>query len=161
MPLLEHDTIELELTGQTATENLAGRLSALARTGDVFALKGDLGTGKTVFARAFVRALTRPDTEVPSPTFTLVQSYNTEAGLLHHFDLYRLEHAEEALELGLDEAFADGISLIEWPERLGSLLPPDGLILTLAYGEGEQNRTLQIDATGHWVRRLQEAGFAD
>ena len=107
-----------------------------------------------------MRALCGAETEVPSPTFTLVQIYDSASAQIYHFDLYRLEHAEESLELGLDEAFAGGISLIEWPERLGQLLPPTCLILTLAYGEGEQQRTLDIDAPEGWAERLREADLA-
>ncbi len=132
----------------------------MARRGDILALQGDLGAGKTVFARAFVRALCGPETEVPSPTFTLVQIYDSAVGQIFHFDLYRLEHAEEALELGLDEAFADGICLIEWPERLGHLLPADCLTLTLTYGTAEQDRTLDISAPGDWADRLRETAIA-
>ena len=110
-----------------------------------------------MFARAFVRAFCGPDTEVPSPTFTLAQIYDCPAAQIYHFDLYRLEHAEEALELGLDEAFADGISLVEWPQRLGTLLPPHCLTLTLSYGAGEQDRAIHILAPGDWADRLQGA----
>jgi len=123
--------------------------------GDVIALKGDLGAGKTVFARAFIRALCGPQTEVPSPTFTLVQSYDRPAAeTLYHFDLYRLETPEEALELDIDDAFGDGISLIEWPERLGSLLPRGHLEVALRYGEAEQQRLCLITGAGAWVERL-------
>jgi tRNA threonylcarbamoyladenosine biosynthesis protein TsaE len=123
----------------------------------VIALKGDLGTGKTVFARAFIRALCGADTEVPSPTFTLVQTYDLDAtGTLYHFDLYRLEDPEEALELDVDDAFADGISLIEWPERLGPFLPQEYLEVTLSYGGSEKHRQCAITATGKWDQRLAE-----
>ncbi len=132
----------------------------MARSGDILALQGDLGVGKTVFARAFVRALCGPETEVPSPTFTLLQVYDCADVQIYHFDLYRLEDAEEALELGLDEAFAEGISVIEWPGRLDYLLPSKSLTLTLAYGDGERRRRLDIHASGGWADRLRGAGLA-
>ena len=113
----------VELADEEATLALGARLAGEARRGDVFALGGGLGAGKTTLARGFIRALTTPDEEVPSPTFTLVQVYETRKGMVWHFDLYRLEDPEEAWELGIEEAFADGISLIEWPERLSALLP--------------------------------------
>jgi tRNA threonylcarbamoyladenosine biosynthesis protein TsaE len=113
----------VDLADEEATLALGARLARDAAPGDVFALAGSLGSGKTTLARGFIRALTRPDEEVPSPTFTLVQTYETPKGTIWHFDLYRLEDPEEAWELGIEEAFASGISLIEWPERLGPLLP--------------------------------------
>jgi tRNA threonylcarbamoyladenosine biosynthesis protein TsaE len=114
----------LDLPDEAATLALGARLASSAQPGDVIALRGALGAGKTTLARGFVRALLGAATEVPSPTFTLVQTYETAKGLVWHFDLYRLEDPEEAWELGIEDAFADGISLIEWPERLGALLPP-------------------------------------
>lgn len=126
----------------------------------MIALQGDLGVGKTVFARAFIRALCGQLTEVPSPTFTLVQSYDSSGGeSLYHFDLYRLEDPEEALELNIDDAFADGISLIEWPQRLGDLLPRDHLQVTLRYGESEKQRQCVITGPGNWAERLAEVSL--
>jgi len=128
-------SISIPLGDVAATARLAARIAALARPGDLIALSGPLGAGKTSFARAFIfarfaaRGLPAPD--VPSPTFTLVQTYELPSGEIWHFDLYRLEAPEEAEELAMDEAFAGGISLIEWPERLGSLLPPRRLEIVL------------------------------
>ncbi|MBX6368903.1 MAG: tRNA (adenosine(37)-N6)-threonylcarbamoyltransferase complex ATPase subunit type 1 TsaE [Rhodospirillales bacterium] len=131
----------VDLADEEATLALGARLALDAAPGDVFALGGALGSGKTTLARGFIRALTRPDEEVPSPTFTLVQTYETPKGTIWHFDLYRLEDPEEAWELGIEEAFASGISLIEWPERLGSLLPARRreILLEIA-GEGRRAR---------------------
>src|SRR3546814_10429878 len=113
-----------------ATESLGRALARLLRLGDVIALSGDLGAGKTALARALIRALPGPqgaaDEEVPSPTFTLAQIYERRPGPVWHFDLYRLESAAEVEELGFSEALA-GIALVEWPERLGALLPADAL----------------------------------
>ncbi len=151
------NTLTIDLPDEAATERLAQMLAGIADTGEQLALKGDLGTGKTVFARAFIRALCGPETEVPSPTFTLVQTYDSNDGcMLFHFDLYRLEDPDEALELDIDYAFADGISLIEWPERLDYLLPQNRLEVALSYGESEKQRICVITETGKWAERLRD-----
>jgi tRNA threonylcarbamoyladenosine biosynthesis protein TsaE len=155
--------LELALTDQAATESLAARLSAHSRIGDVFALRGELGAGKTVCARAFIRARTSPDEEVPSPTFTLVQIYEPsapEACAIWHFDLYRLEHPSDTLELGIEDAFSSAISLIEWPDRLGPMLPERRLDLTLSAGPTAESRRLLIEGDAAWRDRLREAGIA-
>ena len=149
--------LTIELPDEAATQALAVSLAKLVNNGEQLALIGDLGTGKTVFARAFVRALCGSNTEVPSPTFTLLQTYDAEDGReIFHFDLYRLENSIEALELNIDDAFADGISLIEWPERLGSLLPRNHLELVLSYGTAKSHRQAVITAGDSWYKRLQE-----
>src|SRR5580692_7817201 len=114
--------IVVDLPDETATAALAARIAAVAAPADIIALKGDLGAGKTAFARAFIRACGNQD-EVPSPTFTLVQVYDARPTAIWHFDLYRIRAPEEAWELGIEDAFITGISLIEWPERLRALLP--------------------------------------
>lgn len=155
--LATEKTLTIKLPDEASTEALAGRLAELAISGEQLALKGDLGTGKTVFARAFIRTLCGPETEVPSPTFTLLQTYDcADARQLFHFDLYRLEDPEEALELDIDDAFADGISLIEWPERLGALMPKDHLLVALSYGETKKQRTCTLTGTDNWTERLRE-----
>ena len=146
---------ELYLADLAATERLAREIARLARTGDVLALAGPLGVGKTAFVRAFIRALGGEE-EVPSPTFTLVQLYELGALRLYHFDLYRLERPEEAYELGIEEAFAEGVSLIEWPERLGPLLPPERLDVTLAFAEESDSRRVRLTGHGRWAKRLAE-----
>ena len=122
----------MELNDLAATETLARRVAALARPANVIALSGGLGTGKTCFARAFIRArLDAPALDVPSPTFTLVQHYDGAVPIAH-FDLYRIDDANEVYELGLDDALDDGITLDEWPERAGDALPRDRLAVTFA-----------------------------
>ncbi len=140
---------------ESRTRALAAAIAGLAEAGDVIALKGELGSGKTVFARAFIAALGGLG-EVPSPTFTLVQIYDLAAARVFHFDLYRLEKPEDALELDIDDAFADGISLIEWPEKLGGLLPGDHLLVALSYGETEMRRHCHVSGPESWTERLEE-----
>ncbi|HLY58725.1 MAG TPA: tRNA (adenosine(37)-N6)-threonylcarbamoyltransferase complex ATPase subunit type 1 TsaE [Stellaceae bacterium] len=140
--------ISLTLGSESATEALAGRLAGAVQPGDVVALSGPLGIGKSVFARAFVRALAGADEEVPSPTFTLVQGYDTPAGTVWHFDLYRLTVPEEALEIGFEEALGDLAVLIEWPERLGPLLPVRRLDVMLAEGATPESRVARIAGRG-------------
>ncbi len=139
----------LHLRSLAETERLAARLAASARIGDVLGLCGPLGSGKTAFARAFIRARTgRPDEEVPSPTFTLAQTYEHESGTVWHFDLYRIREATEAHELGLEEAFATGLSLIEWPERLGDALQEDWLELRLTAAGADNERWAVLASHG-------------
>jgi len=150
--------IELPLADEGATASLAARIAAAARPRDVIALHGDLGAGKTSFARAFVRSLGDPDEEVPSPTFSLVQGYDTRSGTVSHFDLYRIRRPEEAIELGLEDALAEGIVLIEWPDRLAGLLPRERLDVRLAPGAAAEARHAVIEASPGWAARL--AGLA-
>ncbi|ARJ64941.1 tRNA (N6-adenosine(37)-N6)-threonylcarbamoyltransferase complex ATPase TsaE [Magnetospirillum sp. ME-1] len=146
--------ISFDLPTEADTMALGRRLAALVRPGDVIALSGTLGTGKSTLARALIRALTDDDEEVPSPTFTLVQQYETEAGLVWHFDLYRLDKPDDALELDIEEAFAEGISLIEWPDRLGPHLPRKRLDVSLQQGEAGLGRHATLTAFGPWAERL-------
>ena len=158
-----HASLRLDLLNEAATAALAARLARLARTGDVIALSGPLGSGKTAFARAFIHARSAPSAdpeEVPSPTFTLLQTYDVGDATLYHFDLFRLTHPDEAEELGIEEAFVGGISLIEWPERLADRLPPDRLDVTLENRDQADARTVRLTGHGAWNSRL-AAAFAD
>ncbi|EME70378.1 ATPase or kinase [Paramagnetospirillum caucaseum] len=148
--------VSFDLPAETDTIRLGRRLAALVRPGDVIALAGTLGTGKSTLARALIRALTDAEEEVPSPTFTLVQQYESAAGLVWHFDLYRLEKPDDALELDIEEAFADGISLIEWPDRLGPHLPRRRLEVLLHQGEAGLGRHATLTAYGPWAERIGE-----
>ncbi len=143
----------VDLPDEAATVAFAVRISALAEIGDVIALKGDLGAGKTTFARAFIHARGGTE-EVPSPTFTLVQVYELEPAAIWHFDLYRLKSPDEAWELGIEDAFSEGISLIEWPEQLGPLLPRYRLEITLLFADRPEARRAVIAAGGDWQERL-------
>jgi len=143
----------VDLPDEAATAALAARIAALAEPRDIIALKGDLGSGKTSFARAFIRAR-GSDEEVPSPTFTLVQVYELHPTAIWHFDLYRLQRTEDAWELGIEEAFGAAISLIEWPERLGPLLPERRLEIALAFGDRPDARRAVFAARTPWRARL-------
>ena len=125
----------IELPNQTLntsdeTAGLAVRVGAQLRIGDTLLLQGDIGTGKSFFARALIQSLQDHPEDVPSPTFTLVQTYTTNVGEVWHADLYRLNDPSEAEELGLTEAFSDAICLIEWPDRMANLSPPDAIIIS-------------------------------
>jgi tRNA threonylcarbamoyladenosine biosynthesis protein TsaE len=144
--------IACDLPDLAATEALAARLAPLLRPGDAVLLDGPLGAGKSAFARALLRAATGdPALEVPSPTFTLVQSYDLPCGPAHHFDLYRLSGPAGLGELGWDEA-REGIVLVEWPERLGPLAPPDALRIHLTPGAAEEARYVVLRG---WDARIE------
>ena len=142
----------IDLPDEAATAALAQRLGPFLRPGDLVALRGDLGAGKTAFARALIRALTcDPDREVPSPTFTLIQSYETARGNLYHLDLYRIGSPDELDEIGWDEALVDGIVLVEWPDRAGNLLPADRLDLTLEFAGADETRRALLCPSAGWA----------
>ena len=136
---------------------LAGRLAPLLKTGDLVTLIGNLGAGKTAFTRALINSLSLLPEEVPSPTFTLVQTYDLPQISIWHFDLYRLEEkAMDILELGWDDARHDGVCLVEWPERLGSLLPHDRLEIKIGFiKDSENSRTVTLSPHGTWAARLE------
>ena len=140
----------LTLAGLAATEALAAAIAKRVRRGDAILLEGPLGAGKTAFARAFLRAATDdPALEVPSPSFTLVQSYATPLGAVHHFDLWRIDSPAALIELGWDEALAD-IVLVEWPDRLGPLRPADALTIALQPAAGGARRAV----LSGWTERI-------
>lgn len=148
--------LTLTLRSADATARLAERLGAQLHPGDCLLLNGPIGAGKTHFARALIQSLMDVPEDVPSPTFTLVQTYDTGAGELWHADLYRLSSPDEIEELGLTEAMEQAICLIEWPDRLGSLTPPDALSLSFATTqEDDETRRLTLTWTApHWADRL-------
>ncbi len=139
-----------------ALHRLAELIALKIRRGDMLALNGDLGAGKTTFARALIRAvLGQPDAEVPSPTFALVQTYDAPRVALAHIDLYRLADEHEALELGIDDLIERGAVIIEWPERAPSLTSADRLEITLSECDAADLRNVAIVAHGTWGPRLE------
>lgn len=125
---------------------VARNVAKTVQDGAVILLHGTLGAGKTVFARALIRSLTKiSDLEVPSPTFTLVQTYDSSQGPIWHYDLYRLENSEDVLELGWEDSLAEGITIVEWPERLGPLKPLSALDIYISTVQDEpEHRKIQI-----------------
>lgn len=147
--------VAVDLPNPAATDRLGAAVGARLAAGDIVALSGDLGAGKSALARAAIRArLADPNAEVPSPTFTLVQTYDAAELEIWHVDLYRLNEATDAEELGLLDAFIDAACLIEWPERLGATLPGTALHIALtSLGEG---RRATVTAPAAWRARLRE-----
>lgn len=145
-----------DLPDAEATTRLGQAIAPLLEPGEAILLYGPLGMGKSTLARGLIRALTRPDEDVPSPTFTLVQFYESDPPIAH-FDLYRLNRPDEAFEIGLYEALDEGCALIEWPERLGEdparFLGRDILTITLA--EAGEGRTATVSGAGAWEARLE------
>lgn len=137
---------------EAAMAAFAARLAPVLKQGDCVALYGDLGAGKSSFARALIQGLLGP-TSVPSPTFTLVQEYETRAGRLSHFDLYRIKHVEEIFELGWEDALS-GIVLVEWPEKLGKYLPEASLAIRLDFPQHQQRRIVTLKGSAPWAPRL-------
>ena len=143
--------VKINLPDEAATLAFGAALAGTLAAGDVLALRGDLGAGKTTLARGVITAL-MGDVDVPSPTYTLVQSYDTPKGELWHGDMYRLERPEACIELGLEDAFLDCICLIEWPDKLGKFLPRNAVNITLSFdGHG---RTARIEGAPSWIAAL-------
>lgn len=159
MPTIKSDSTPLvDLPDLAATDAFGRRLARILRRGDVVALKGGLGAGKTTLARAIVAGLSSDSEDVPSPTFTLVQTYPVTLGdgpaELWHFDLYRLDRPDQVYELGIEEALAEGVSLIEWPELAAGLLPEESLLkIELEIIKGEARRA-SIQGGARWRDRL-------
>jgi len=147
---------EIALPDEAATMRLGAALARILGDGEAICLSGPLGAGKSTLARALVRALTTPDEDVPSPTFTLVQFYETASFPLAHFDLYRLTSPVEAFESGLVEALDEGAVLIEWPQRLGGQLPADRLDIEISLEDGGARRLARLIPHGAWKGRTLE-----
>jgi tRNA threonylcarbamoyl adenosine modification protein YjeE len=144
---------DFPLPGLAATQALGARIAGGLQAGDAVALEGDLGAGKTTLARAILEGLGVTE-DVPSPTFTLVQQYETPKLAVRHYDFYRIEEPSEVNELGLDEALDEGAVLIEWPERAPQRIPADALHIHLTIaGHG---RMAHIEGPSRWNDILKE-----
>ena len=150
-------TRSLIFADTAATRRFGAGLAARLSAGDTVLLQGDLGTGKTTLARAVIAQLCGVE-DAPSPTYTLIQTYDTAAGEeLWHADLYRIEDPSELDELGLDDAFEEAICLIEWPDRLGDAVPEDRLEIALVAGRGlDDAREARITGFGRWEDRIDD-----
>jgi tRNA threonylcarbamoyladenosine biosynthesis protein TsaE len=147
----------LTLAGLDDTAALGARIASGLRPGDAVALGGDLGAGKTTLARAILGAL-GVDENMPSPTFTLVQTYETAAFPVQHFDLYRIEDPRELEELGLDESVDAGAALVEWPERAEGRLPGEVLYVSLTMID-VQSRIADVSGPVRWAPIFQDTRF--
>ena len=138
------------------TQQFAHKLAPMLQPKDIILLRGDLGVGKTTLTRNIINEIGLQKEEVPSPTFTLLQTYDTDEFPIFHFDLYRLKKPEEVLELGIEDAFYDGVSLIEWPEKMGSYLPQKK-VLNVEISCQDEMRTFAFSSKNpKWNERLEE-----
>lgn len=127
-----------------ATNKIAQNLASTAKIGDVFTLKGTLGAGKTAFAKAFINELMQAPTEVISPTFNLLQTYDTPNAVVYHYDLYRIKNTNELYELAIDENFESSITLIEWPEIAENFLPKNSIKISIEFAADGIERIFKI-----------------
>ena len=146
------DSLPIRFASPEALEAFGARLAQRLGAGEAICLFGRLGAGKSTLARGLVRAMTQPDQDVPSPTFTLMQTYQGPDFSVAHFDLYRLKRPEEVFEIGLDEALDVGAVVIEWSERLEDALPPDRLDVRLEIAD-DGGRLATLRGHGVWTGR--------
>lgn len=150
----EHSATK-QLSSPDATCAFARAMAPLLHAGDVLLLSGGVGAGKTHFARCLIQALLPAPEDVPSPTYTLVQTYPGTTAEIWHADLYRLSDPFEVIELGLTEAFSDAICLVEWPDRLADMAPKTALCLALEPGEEDDQRLLRLSwSDANWNDRI-------
>jgi len=145
----------LRIPSADAMTELGQQFSTVLKSKDTVLLEGDIGAGKTHFARAVLQSLMDMPEDVPSPTFTLIQTYHLSIGTVWHADLYRLTDSYEIIELGLEDAFDTDICLVEWPDRLGTLAPSSALLIEFQT-DPDDSRVLTFKAaTGAWQTRLE------
>lgn len=137
------------------TADLARTFARLAKPGDVFLLEGGIGAGKTHFARSFIQSLLEVPEDIPSPTFTLVQIYETPSFEIWHADLYRLTSPDEVVELGLENAFEEAVCLVEWPDRLAELAPENAVTMSFSVDVQEDHRSLTLSSkNARWAKTI-------
>ena len=144
--------MKTNITKLEQTEQLAVRLAGKVEKSDVIELTGDLGAGKTTFAQFFIRFLTNSNEEIISPTFNIVHPYEADICTIFHFDLYRLKDINEAEEIGIYDAFDEGICLIEWPQIISSIVPENRLLINLTEKDGQ--RFADVQGLGTWKEKL-------
>ena len=142
--------------GPLETEELASALKENLQNGDIILLKGEIGAGKSLFARSLIQSAMDQVEEVPSPTFTIVQTYETKLGSIWHADLYRLTDQSEIFELGLIDAFVNEIVIVEWPDRLGHLEPQDALTVEIIILENDKREVIFSSNSSMWKVRLEK-----
>ncbi len=148
--------MQLKIETELQTKNLAQEIAPFLKKGDVVFLIGTLGAGKTALARYLVQSLIRDDENVPSPTFTLIQSYSNNEVAIDHYDLYRLDEndaQDDIIELGWEESLSNAITLVEWPDRLNDLKPKDRLEIYISFKDSDQ-RIIDLKKFGSWEKRL-------
>lgn len=148
---------QIEINSPDQTANLAISLGQILKAGDCLLLVGSVGAGKSLFARALIQSLQDTPEDVPSPTFTIIQTYETKLGDLWHCDLYRISSPHEVIELGLDDAMATAVTLIEWPENLADLTPPDALTIRINDLGGDVRRLSFESTDSAWAAPLEKA----
>lgn len=149
--------MKIRIDNLEQTKALAEKISELTENGDVVELNGDLGSGKTTFAKFFINNLLPKKEEVLSPTFNLVHQYEANNFVIWHFDLYRLENEREAEEIGIYDAFEEGVSLIEWSEIISGIVPENRLLIIFA--SNNSCREVTIKPFGNWENKLKESNF--
>ena len=154
--ILLKKTFEIEIINEQEMAELAILTGQIIKSNDILLLKGEIGAGKSYFSRKLIQSQQIFPEEVPSPTFTLVQTYETKVGEIWHVDLYRLTHADGLIELGLSEAFEDKICLIEWPDLALDMVPENALsVEILITGELERQIKFSWSCSHHWSDRIE------
>ncbi len=156
--------IHLSLDDEAATQSIGGKIGPFLKAGDVICLTGPLGAGKSTLARAMIKVALKQGTghalgkavedDIPSPTFTMVECYDGGANPIYHYDLYRLDKAEDIIEIGLIDNIHSAITIIEWAERIAHMLPPSALILSLTSKDDPDKRQLTILGADEWPERF-------
>ena len=152
---------EVDIQTLEELQSFAALLAEVSEAKDVITLNGDLGAGKTEFARAFIRYFMGEDTDVPSPTFSLVQHYDTNDIAIWHFDLYRLENENDVWELGLEDALQDGITLIEWPTKIPHVKFKNHIEIAFKTSQHTQHRLLILNVDKGWRQRIESIDFEE